>query len=394
MGVGGLLLIDPGLTTDLVGLVMLALGFLYQWRKGRRRHPSRPVKDGDRPRRDRPHGGVSWKPRRSGSFTTGSARSGLAAARLVLAQADMEIVGAVDVDQSLVGKDLGEILQCPPLGVHVTDLAQRLLEKVPADAVIHTTGSRLTRVAGQVEEILRGGKNLVSSTEELLFPAPENAALAERIHTLALEKGVTVLATGVNPGFIMDSLPLTLTGVCQEVREVRIERVVDAATRRHPLQRKIGAGMTPELFREKVKEKAMGHVGLRESLGLIAHRLGFPLDEVRETVEPVLAEGPLHTAYFALEAGDVAGIRNLGEGYSRGRRVVTLDLTMVIGAVDPHDRIRIFGTPNLDLRIEGGIAGDEATAAILVNSVPAVIAAAPGLQTVKDLPAPWCRQRW
>ena len=317
---------------------------------------------------------------------------GLATAKLVLTKSDMEIVGAVDIAKEMVGRDLGEILGREPLGVTVTDNAARLFSKVPADVVVHTAGSRLKRIFGQVEEILQGGKNLVTSAEELLFPTPENAAMAAAVDALARAKGVTVLGTGVNPGFVMDALPLCLTGVCQEVREVHIERVVDAGTRRYPLQKKVGAGMTPEIFRKNVAEKAMGHVGLRESLYLIADRLHFALDEVRESVEPVIAEEALKTDYFDLKPGDVAGIRNLGEGWQGGRKIVTLDLRMYIGAASPYDAVRIVGTPDLRLRIEGGVAGDQATAAILVNSIPAVVAAAPGLATVKDLPAPWCHQ--
>ncbi|MCE5265449.1 MAG: dihydrodipicolinate reductase [Deltaproteobacteria bacterium] len=317
---------------------------------------------------------------------------GLAAAKLVLKKTDMEIVGAVDISKEMVGRDLGEILGAKPLGVHVTDDAARLFAKTPADVVIHTAGSRMNRIAGQIEEIIRGGKNIVSSGEELLFPTPENVEAAKKIDKLAREKGVTVLGTGVNPGFVMDALPLTLTGVCEEVREVHVERVVDAGTRRYPLQRKVGAGMAPELFRQKVAEKAMGHVGLRESLLLIADRLNLAFDEIREAVEPVIAEKVLKTDYFELKPGDVAGIQNIGEGFRGGKKIVSLDLKMYIGAESPHDSIRIVGTPALNVRIEGGVAGDQATAAILVNSIPAVIAAAPGLVTVKDLPSPWCRQ--
>jgi hypothetical protein len=318
--------------------------------------------------------------------------SGMATAKLVLMKPDMEIVGAVDIAKEMVGRDLGEILGMQPLGVHVTDNAERLFAKVQADVVVHTAGSRLKRIIGQVEEILRSGKNLVSSAEELLFATPENAEISARIDKLAREKGLTVLGTGVNPGFVMDALPLTITGVCQEVREVHVERVVDAGTRRHSLQRKIGAGMTPELFREKVAEKALGHVGLLESLYLIADRLHFVLDEVRESVEPVIAEKALKTAYIDLKQGDVAGIRDIGEGLKAGKKIITLDLRMYIGAEDPHDAVRIVGTPDLTLRIEGGVAGDQALAAILVNSIPAVIDADPGLLTVKDLPAPYCIQ--
>ena len=317
---------------------------------------------------------------------------GLATAKLILTKPGIEIVGAVDIDKEMVGKDLGEVLGVQPLGVHVTDNAERLFSKVKADAVIHTAGSRLKRIFGQIEEIIRGRKNIVSSAEELFYPSPENAELGAKIHQLALEAGVTVLGTGVNPGFVMDALPLALTGVCKEVREVHVERVVDASTRRYSLQKKIGAGMTEDLFREKIAGKAMGHVGLRESLYLIADRLHFALDEVRESVEPVIAEKPLKTEYFELNPGDVAGIRNVGEGFKEGKKILTLDLRMYIGAENPYDAVWIVGSPNLNLRIEGGVAGDEATAAILVNSIPAVIAAAPGLVTVKDLPAPYCLQ--
>jgi 4-hydroxy-tetrahydrodipicolinate reductase len=318
---------------------------------------------------------------------------GIAAANLVLTKPGMEIVGAVDIAREMVGRDLGEILgRSEPLGVNVTDNAGLLFSKVKADAVIHTAGSRLKRIFGQLEEIIRGGKNIVSSSEELFYRSPESAELAAKIHRLALEAGVTVLGTGVNPGFVMDALPLTLTGVCHEVREVHVERVVDASTRRYPLQKKIGAGMTEDLFREKIAGKAMGHVGLLESLYLIGDRLRFAFDEVREAVDPMIAEKPLKTDYFELKPGDVAGIRHVAEGLRGGRKIVTLNLRMYIGAEDPHDAVRIFGSPDVNLRIDGGVAGDQATVAILVNSIPAVVAAQPGLATVTDLPAPYCLQ--
>lgn len=317
---------------------------------------------------------------------------GLATAQLVLAKPHMEIVGAVDIAKEMGGRDLGDILgQDRPLGVTVTDQAAVLFARTPADVVFHTTGSRLKRVFPQLEEILRGKKNVVSSTEELLIPSPENEELANRLDRLAKDNGVTVLGTGVNPGFVMDALPLFLTAVCHDVQEVHVTRIVDAGTRRLPLQKKVGAGMTPELFRQKVAEKAMGHVGLEESLLLMARRLNVVLDEIRETVEPVLAEKSMETKYFKLKPGDVAGIRNTGEGIQNGRKVITLDLRIYVGAEDPYDAVRIVGTPPVNMKIVGGIAGDQATAAILVHSAPAVIAASPGLKTVMDLPAPHFR---
>ena len=314
---------------------------------------------------------------------------GAETARLVLKKSNMAIVGAVDISKDMVGKDLGDILDLKrELGIVVTDNAKQLLSRVKADVVMHTTGSRIKNIFSQLVEITGAGINIVSSAEELLFPSSENSELAKELDQNAIKNGVTVLGTGVNPGFVMDSLPLFITAVCQDVKRVRVKRVVDASTRRYPLQKKIGAGMTPEVFRAKIDEKVLGHAGLLESLYLIADGLRLSFDEVRENVDPFMADRPVKTDYFDLKTGDVAGIKHIVQGIKDGEELVTLDLRMYIGAEDPHDSIYITGTPDINLRIDGGIAGDQATAAILVNSSPAVIDAKPGLTTVKDLPAP------
>ena len=318
---------------------------------------------------------------------------GIESARLVAKKSGMEIVGAVDISKDLIGRDLGEILNLDQaLGVTVTDHAKALFAKTGADVVLHTTGSRIRKIYPELEEIIRARLNIVSSAEELLFPLAENAGQAERIDALAKEHGVTVLGAGVNPGFVMDALPLFMTAVCQDVRSVHIERHVDAGTRRYPLQKKVGAGMSLEAFREQIAAKAMGHVGLLESLYLVADALGLSLDNVKEAMEPVVAQKAVTTAYFSLKAGDVAGIKHTAEGSKGGEKIITLDLRMFIGCEQPYDAVHILGTPEIRLRIEGGVAGDQATAAVLVNAVPGVIGARPGLATVKDLPAPYCRR--
>ncbi|MDI9571307.1 MAG: dihydrodipicolinate reductase [Pseudomonadota bacterium] len=316
---------------------------------------------------------------------------GLETVRAILKKETLAIVGAVDTNPRLAGKDLGELLKLPaPLGVKVSDRPRELLADIKADVAIHTTSSRIPSIYQQFEDILENRINIVSASEELLFPSAENAILAERIHLLATEKRVTVLGTGVNPGFVMDALPLFLTGVCQEVREIHVRRVVDAATRRYALQRKIGAGMTVEGFQREIDKKALGHVGLRESLHLIIDKLGRSVDLVEESVAPVIATHPIRTDYFEIKPGDVAGIEHLAKGIKDGKEFLTLELRMYVGAPDPHDAIRIVGTPDISLTIEGGVAGDQATAAVLVNSIPAVLDAKPGLITVKDLPSPYC----
>jgi hypothetical protein len=314
---------------------------------------------------------------------------GIETARLVLEKSSLEITGAVDISKDMVGKDLGEILRLDRnMNVVVTDDSESLFKRSGADVVIHTAGSRLKTICPQLEGIIRAKMNIVSSAEELLFPSGENAGIAKRIHELALENGVTVLGTGVNPGFVMDALPLFLTGICKEVKEIHVERVVDAGTRRYPLQKKVGAGMAPEIFVERIAQKELGHVGLMESLYLIASKLGIAFDSVNETIEPVFTEEPVKTDFFSLKAGDVAGLKHVAEGILKGEKVITLNLRMYIGAEDPRDVVRIVGTPCIRLRIEGGVAGDQATAAVLVNSISTVMNAAPGLVTVKDIPSP------
>jgi hypothetical protein len=314
---------------------------------------------------------------------------GLETARLVLNKSTLEIVGAVDIAKDMVGKDLGIILGFEEImGITVTDNLEELLSGTEADVVVHTAGSRIKNIYTQLEEIIQARLNIVSSSEELLFPSAENKGLAEKLDKKAKEQGVTVLGTGVNPGFIMDALPLYLTGVCQDVKTVKVERIVDAGTRRYPLQKKVGAGLTPEHFRTMVSEKMLGHVGLTESLQFIAHYLGLSFDNVEETIDPVIAEHPVKTAYFDLKTGDVLGVKHIVNGIKENETIINLDLRMYVGADDPHDAIYINGTPNISLRIDGGVAGDQATTAILVNSIHDVMTAQPGLVTVKDLPAP------
>lgn len=314
---------------------------------------------------------------------------GLETAKLVLSKSNLEIVGAVDISKDIVGQDLGRILDLrKDLEIIVTDDADKLFSTANAHVVIHTAGSRINTIFSHLEGIVNAGINVVSSAEELSFPSSANEKPARDINKKAREKDVTVLGTGVNPGFIMDALPLRLTGVCQDVKSIRVERIVDAGTRRYPLQKKVGAGLTPEEFRKMVSQKLLGHVGLVESLLFIAHYLGITFDKIKETIDPVIAEHPVKTAYFDLKTGDVLGIKHIVNGIKRNETLINLDLRMYIDAENPHDSVSINGNPNVNLRINGGVAGDQSTAAILVNSIPGVIEARPGLLTVKDLPIP------
>jgi 4-hydroxy-tetrahydrodipicolinate reductase len=182
----------------------------------------------------------------------------------------------------------------------------------------------------------------------------------------------------------MDRLPLQLAGACVRVHGIRVERVVDAAKRRAPLRAKVGADLTPEQFAAGVAAKRLGHRGLPESCALLGIGLRLPFDEVRTTIEPVIATAASPRAGIA--PGFVAGLRQSAIGLRAGREIARLDLEMSVDAPDPHDRIRIDGDPPLDVLIAGGTHGDRGTVGTIINAIPAVVAATPGLKTVLDLP--------
>ena len=232
--------------------------------------------------------------------------------------------------------------------------------------------------------------SVASTCEELIFPALKAAGAAEEYATLCRHTGARVVATGVNPGFVMDVLPICVTAVSRTVEKIEVTRVVNASTRRQPLQAKIGSGQAAEPFREKLRAGQAGHAGLRESLALVAHAMGWALDAIVEVGEPVLAEREICTKFFTVRTGEVCGIHQRAVGTVAGEEKVVLDIAMYLDAPNPHDRVVITGRPPLDVVVNGGVAGDDATVAALVNVVPRLVAAAPGLHLATDLPLP----RW
>lgn len=308
--------------------------------------------------------------------------------RAALNNPNIEIVGAVDPHPAKVGRDLGEAAGVGrPIGVTVQYDAESLLKDVYADVVVHTTGSSFTEVFPQLMTIVSNEKSVVSSCEELSFPWVRYPDLSQRLDRRARETGVRVLGTGVNPGFVMDLLPLMMLTVCQQVKSVRVERVVDVGTRRIQLQRKVGVGLSVKAFQAAASGGGLGHVGLRESLFMVADTLGWRLDDVKEKIEPVVAQTKMNTEFFSVDKGYVKGLRQAAIGTLSNREIIRLDLEMSLGAKDPHDSIDIDASPPLKVLIPGGVSGDIATASIMANCVPAVARSrVVGLLTMRDLP--------
>jgi 4-hydroxy-tetrahydrodipicolinate reductase len=305
---------------------------------------------------------------------------GLMVARQLAARDGFRIVGAVDVDPAKVGRDAGEIAGLPrPLRVKVDPDARRALRKARPDVVVLCTASSVRAVMPQIEGILKAKIPIVTTTEELSYPVKRNLPLARRIDALARKARVAVLSTGVNPGFVMDALPITLTVACERIESIAVNRVQDARSRRLPFQQKIGAGLSREQFAREVERGSIRHVGLAESISMIAAALGWQLDRIADTVKPKIAEATVASEFFAVDPGYVSGIIQDGVGYRHGTPVIAMHMEAYLGAPDPYDEVKVSGVPNLTLRIPGGVPGDGATASIVVNSIPKVLAATPGL---------------
>jgi 4-hydroxy-tetrahydrodipicolinate reductase len=314
---------------------------------------------------------------------------GVMVARQLATRDGFRIVAAVDVDPSKVGCDVAQIAQLPrPLRVKVSPDAPKAIKQGKPQVAVLCTSSSLRIVQPQIEELLKARLPIVSTTEELSYPVRRNAAVAKAIHRRAAKAKVAVLGTGVNPGFVMDALPIALTATCERVGAIAVSRVQDARLRRLPFQQKIGAGLTLKQFEQEVANGSIRHVGLAESISMVADALGWRLDAISDEVRPKIAGAPVSSEFIAVDPGDVSGIIQDGAGYRHGTAVITMHMEAYLGAPEPYDEVRITGVPNLTMRIPGGVHGDIATASLVVNSIPKVLSAPPGLRTMRDLALP------
>ena len=314
---------------------------------------------------------------------------GLETLKLAATKPWAKVVGGIDIDPAKVGKDLGELTRVKTLrGLRVYPTLEKLIAAEKPDIIFHTAVSRFKAAFEQIEPMARSGISVVSSCEELLFPQLREPGLAAQLDRTCRKHGARVIGTGVNPGFVMDVLPLCMTGVSREVRAVHVQRVVNASTRREPLQRKIGSGLPPREFRKLFQQGKAGHAGLKESLALVAHALGWKIHGIVETGDAVVANRNIRTRFLEVKKGQTCGLHQRAEAKVNGKVCLTLDLKMYLDAKKPHDAVQIEGEPPLNVIVQNGVAGDHATVAALVNTAARILRAPPGLLLMTDLPVP------
>ena len=335
--------------------------------------------------------------------------------RYALERHGLEVIGAVDPDPEKMGRDLGEVCGLGrDLDVMIAPSLELVLESCQPDVAVVATTSSIEKAVPQIEEIVERGLHVVSTCEELAYPWQTAPKLARQLDAAALKNGVAVLGTGVNPGFLMDFRALALTAICQRVDRIKVSRIQDASIRRIPFQQKIGAGLTLEEFEAKKQAGTLRHVGLTESIQMIASRLHWTLDKVEDILTPIVAEAEItagggdsplpivaeadirggdsplkrggQSPYRPIAKGMAAGVQQIGRGWVGGKERITLEFRAAVGEPDPRDTVRIEGEPTFESTIPGGINGDVATCAIIVNAIESIVRAPAGLRTMADMP--------
>ncbi|MGZ4161920.1 MAG: NAD(P)H-dependent amine dehydrogenase family protein [Neobacillus sp.] len=298
-----------------------------------------------------------------------------------------KVIGAVDIDPAKIGKDIGELTGLEKRSIRVVSSIKEIEVKGNHPRiVIHATGSNLQTVWPQIKELVENGYSVVSTCEQLSYPWHRYPELSKEIDCYATEKGVTVIGTGVNPGYVMDTLVLSLTSVLSDILSIRVTRRVDVKKRRLPLQKKVGVGMAVEEFNNLAAEGKIGHVGLEESLRLLAAGLNFELESVENSINPKVTDQPLSLPHFDVKAGEVIGLHQVSRGSTKDGRNIELDLVMATSVNESEDAIEIDGDMKQRLVVPGGIFGDSATASIIINTAKTVaLEVKPGLHTMKDI---------
>ncbi len=320
---------------------------------------------------------------------------GSSVARTIIQSKDwIEIVGAIDVDPAKLGKDLGQVVGTQTTcGVSISSDVEKVLTETRPDIVIHTTSSSFQKTFPELKKIAECKSNIISSCEELSYPYVVDKRLSQELDAVAKKHDVSILGTGINPGFLMDVLPIVLTAPCLEIRSIHVARQMNAANRRIPFQKKIGVGATSEEFRRSIRDGTIsGHVGLKQSISMLADAIGWPIDKVIiGEPEPVVLDHRVSSEWKTVEPGMVAGIKQAATGLVGGRPLIKYDFHAYIGAEEEYDQVEIDGVPVVSFRSNPCVNGDSGTVAILINIIPRVIEAPPGLVTMRDLALPSAR---
>jgi len=332
-------------------------------------------------------------------IVVGIGEMGGQAVEMILEKKNLEIVGAVGHRRG-VGEDLAKMVGLQrDLGIIVSADAEKIFNTVEADVVLHFSASTMKDTCFQTKGALETGKNVITIAEEASFPWLTGKEVAEEIDKIAREKGVTFVGTGINPGFMFDYFPITVTGALKRVNKIHIVRVVDFSRYGPIVWEHIGVGKHPDSFKDGLDNgDIVLHVGLEQTVNIVAKAMGWDLDDFKELQEGIISKSRRESKYGVVEPGTICGFKQIGTGFMNGKEVIVQDITGSIlpnveeDGVDVGTYIMIDGIPSVKISIEGELAvqGGWGTVARAVNSIPQVISAQPGILTVDQLPPSPC----
>jgi 4-hydroxy-tetrahydrodipicolinate reductase len=319
---------------------------------------------------------------------------------VIIQNKKLRLTGVIDNNPQLVGKDAGRLLGIGNIGIRISS-AERLLRNADADVVIHSTITSIEAVSQQLLPCLEKGMNVISTSEELIYPWKLYPDISQEIDLAAKLNDASVIATGVNPGFTTDLLPLVLCGASERIDNIKITRVVDFSEYPHFRPPYMGFGMSHVEFEEKVHGSVwdLGRnplPGREQNIQLIADSLDWELSEIDIQYESVVSESKRPTKWgFEIEPGQVAGVTQIGRGFVDSIERITIESTAICHPDQDEDNMRagnhiqIKGNPSHDLWLDGGTVerGGYVSSARQVNLIPYIVQARSGLLTMRDLPA-------
>lgn len=323
-------------------------------------------------------------------FGTGSMGTGIIS--LIMEKEKLNLVGVVSKRREREGIDVGELLDGRKRGIKISSSLEKIFEK-NVDVFLHATSSRVAEIYPEIVPILKNKINVITIAEEMSYPWSSNKSLADSLDELARENGVSILGTGVNPGFVLDTLIITLTGVMKKIDKINAKRVNDLSPYGPTVMKTQGVGTTINEFNEGLKNGTIvGHFGFPESISMIADALCWKVEKIIQVREPIISNVLRKTKYVVVKPGMVAGCKHIAKGIVDGIEKIVLEhpqqILPELEGVETGDYIKIEGDPPINFVNKPEIAGGVATISIAVNMIPLIYDAKPGLLTMKDLPIP------
>lgn len=324
----------------------------------------------------------------------GAMGSGIA--KVLLGKKGVDIVGVCDIHPARIGKSIYDILGVDQAGredVFINPQIEKVVHAGNCDICVIATDSFTKKAFPKIKYVVEQKVNVISTAEEMSYPKAQEPELTEEMNRLAKENGVSILGTGINPGLMMDLLAICLSGCMTDVESVTCRRVNSLSPFGPAVMEEQGVGLAVDVFNKGVEDGTLaGHVGFAESVGMIAEALGWKVDKFEQQMSPIVTSVDRKSPYGFAKAGDVAGVNMTGQGYVDGKVKIDMyhpqQIEPEMEGTHTGDYIELKGTPEVNMSIRPEVDGGIGTIAMIVNMIPHVINARPGLKTMLDLPVP------